>query len=327
MRPLTPVFLISLPRSGSTLLQKMLTASHEVHSVSEPWLLLPQAFILQKEGLRTPYSHNIFSYAIDDFLQQLPDGRADYIAALRQFALSLYDKTIPDDTVRFFLDKTPRYYLIVGFLAELFPEAKFILLYRNPLEVLASILTTWFDNRFLLFNNHVDIHQGPPLMAEAKEILAGRCHSVQYNRLIADPAGELSALCTFLGTPFADHMVHSYGKVKLAGAMGDPTGVKAYAKISSAPLDKWKSVLNNRFRIRYAKQWVTGLGDRTLAAFGTSCDELTSQLDALTDLRHNGNLQDLADHLGCQKKLLFDGEFWPERWRAIRQGRPIIPYR
>ena len=44
------IFLISLPRSGSTLLQKMLTVSPEIYSVAEPWLMLPLAFMLKKEG-------------------------------------------------------------------------------------------------------------------------------------------------------------------------------------------------------------------------------------------------------------------------------------
>ena len=41
MNKATPIFIISLPRSGSTLLQRILTSHESVASASEPWLLLP----------------------------------------------------------------------------------------------------------------------------------------------------------------------------------------------------------------------------------------------------------------------------------------------
>jgi len=59
---------------------------------------------------------------------------------------TLYNRALEVAGKRFFLDKTPRYYFIIPELKNVFPEAKFIILLRNPLAVLSSILNTWFQN-------------------------------------------------------------------------------------------------------------------------------------------------------------------------------------
>src|SRR4029079_12453572 len=42
-----------------------------------------------------------------------------------------------------FVDKTPRYYHILDYLREVFPEARYVWLIRNPLDVAASVKTSW----------------------------------------------------------------------------------------------------------------------------------------------------------------------------------------
>ncbi|MFV1990599.1 MAG: sulfotransferase, partial [Acidimicrobiales bacterium] len=46
-----PAFLLSLPRSGSTLLQRLLGAHSMVATVAEPWLLIPPLYALRDEGV------------------------------------------------------------------------------------------------------------------------------------------------------------------------------------------------------------------------------------------------------------------------------------
>ena len=72
----------------------------------------------------------------------LPDGEDDYWSALRGFALELYAKAAEPDATHF-LDKTPRYHYIAPELFRLFPDAKVVFLWRNPLAVVASIVETW----------------------------------------------------------------------------------------------------------------------------------------------------------------------------------------
>src|SRR5665213_3086127 len=55
--PVRPIFIFSISRSGSTLLQRVLAAHPEVATVSEPWLLLPFVYSMRTEGVIADYVH------------------------------------------------------------------------------------------------------------------------------------------------------------------------------------------------------------------------------------------------------------------------------
>jgi len=72
-----------------------------------------------------------------------PEGEDAYFQAVRQMTLNLYGGVLQNSGKRYFLDKTPRYYYILPELYRTFPEAKYILLLRNPLAILCSIFNTF----------------------------------------------------------------------------------------------------------------------------------------------------------------------------------------
>ena len=126
-----PIFLFSLPRSGSTLLQRLLAGHPDIMTVSEPWLLLPFCYAVKPEGLFSEYNHGWAAKALNEFILGLPNQELDYYKVLNRFALALYGGANKNNAL-YFLDKTPRYYLIIPQIVEIFPEAKFIFLFRNP---------------------------------------------------------------------------------------------------------------------------------------------------------------------------------------------------
>ena len=125
------IFLFSLPRSGSTLLQRILMAHDKINSISEPWLLLPLFYTLRQKECSADYDTQTCDIAMQDFIEKLPNKQNDYFEAIKFFTESLYNK-ISDNKNIYFLDKTPRYYLIIPEIAKTFPNAKFIFLFRNP---------------------------------------------------------------------------------------------------------------------------------------------------------------------------------------------------
>ncbi|MGH3139020.1 MAG: sulfotransferase, partial [Gaiellales bacterium] len=86
-----PVFVFSLPRSGSTLLQRMVATHPEIATASEPWILLPQLYALRETGIVAEYGHRTAARAIADFGDSLPGGRDDYLDEVRRSALALYN--------------------------------------------------------------------------------------------------------------------------------------------------------------------------------------------------------------------------------------------
>ena len=138
------IFLISQPRSGSTLTQKIMGSHSAIYTRSEPWIMLNPLYTLKKDGVFTEYNKSLEYKANQDFIENLPHGgRDNYIQHLHKMYLSLYSEYLKKEKKSVFLDKTPRYYLIINELIEVFPEAKYILLIRNPLAVLGSIINSW----------------------------------------------------------------------------------------------------------------------------------------------------------------------------------------
>ena len=302
---MSPIFLISLPRSGSTLLQKMLSAHTEIHSVSEPWLLLPLAYMHISKGMFTEYDHEWAITAFDDFINLLPNCRKDFNDSTREFVISLYEKSLKGNKYRYFLDKTPRYYLIIPFLAEVFPEAKFIFLFRNPLDVISSILTTWLSNQLRLYRYYPDLFIGPFALAEGFKRYQDRSLAVLYEKLVTSPESEVKRICDYLDLSFDQTLITGYRSVNFDGEYGDNSGVISYHGVSPKSIAKWKNVLNTRYRKRFVKRYIQRLGNPVLHNFGTSVEDLIKEIDSIAMTRP-GDLADFYWHLMSNlKRWLF----------------------
>ena len=96
----TPVFIISLPRAGSTLLQRMLGSHPQIATASEPWILLPLLSVDRPGSAQTDYGFDLSRKALQDFWRLLPNGRAQYVRAVGKLAQSLYDAASPSERQR-----------------------------------------------------------------------------------------------------------------------------------------------------------------------------------------------------------------------------------
>ena len=104
--------------------------------------MLPLFFLyaLRREGIATEYNARLAQRGLREFIGTLPQGHETLLASVRASGMSLYGAALASSGKERFLDKTPRYYLIIPELMETFPEATFLFLVRNPLDVFSSIL-------------------------------------------------------------------------------------------------------------------------------------------------------------------------------------------
>lgn len=212
-----PVFIISPPRSGSTMLYEALARSPSLHSIGGE----SHALIEQIEGLH-PHFQNWSSNRLDRShatapIQQLLRER--FIAALRDAA-----GTPAKGSVRM-LEKTPKNSLRIPFLQAVFPDAQFIYLYRDPRPTLASMIEAWTSGRFRTYPRLPDWTDAPwslllvpgwrdlraldlpeivahqwartttMLLDDLAAVPAARLHGVDYADLVADPASSIAKLC------------------------------------------------------------------------------------------------------------------------------------
>ena len=105
------IFLISQPRSGSTLLQLMLSGSPEIATSAEPWIALHPIYALHDGAIDPQYGANAAKQALLDFLKESGTGIDFYKEQISSLLRALYNQAITHQGKRYFLDKTPRYYI------------------------------------------------------------------------------------------------------------------------------------------------------------------------------------------------------------------------
>jgi len=288
---------------------------NDICSVAEPWLLLPQFYLLKEEGTLSEYSSRTAYEAGQDFINNLPNKKEDYDAALKSFILNLYTKQCRNNE-RYFLDKTPRYYLIIDDIISLFPEAKFVFLFRNPIHAYASAVTTWGNNRFnKVRSTYDDIVLGSKLLSEAYLKYKDKSIAINYEHFVVNFDVELKRVTDYLEIDLNDAILNNFQTQDTKGSLGDPTGVNKYAKISSTSIESWKSVFNSFLRKRYALRLLNKIDHTTLVVQGYDKTQITREIKALkSNYKHNffrDGLDDFNNFLTRKFKLnlLFSKKF------------------
>lgn len=318
---MTPVFIFSLPRAGSTLLQRMLMGHPRVTSASEPWLLLPIAYMLPNEDgeIVGPYDHRLAQKAISDLAQCLPNKEAGYWRAAADFAGSIYSELSGEDAT-YFVDKTPRYYLIIPQIRMMFPEAKFIFLFRNPLAVVASIVETWGGGRFgQFYQNHVDLYSGPKLLMEGCSALGDSAISVHYEDLVSNPEVELSRILDYLKLDEGKMGLQLQPGERLKGRLGDRTGINKYNQVTTQSMDSWVGTYNTHVRRWFTKRYLKTIGDDVLSSMGYSREELLAVLHE-SEGRVTPGVLDAIDLIRVRVYQVLTSD---SSWRALR--KVLIP--
>ncbi|MGH2715883.1 MAG: sulfotransferase family protein [Thermoleophilaceae bacterium] len=272
-----PVFVFSVTRSGSTLVQRILGSYEEIATATEPYLLLPYLYTLRKRGVVSEYTHHFAVEAIEDFCDRLPKGVDDYRSEVRALVLRLYEKAAGEGA-RYFVDKTPAYFFVVDDILRLFPDGKFIFLWRNPLSVLASLIR-FREGLWDPASYPENLFNGLPSLVSAYRRHEERACSVRYEDLVVGDEGPWRRLMSYLEVEFDPASLRRFSDVRLPGRGGDPFGVKQYSSLSTEPLGKWRETLNNPVRKAWCRRYLRWLGRDRLEVMGYDLDELRAQLD------------------------------------------------
>jgi len=215
-----PVFIVSSPRSGSSLLFETLARSPGLWTIGGESHLLIESV----PGLH-PAQHNWDSNRLD-----ATDATPEAVAGLHQrFLEQLRDRNgnpAPGGAVRM-LEKTPKNSLRVPLLAEAFPDARFVYLYRDPRETISSMLDAWKSGRFATYRD-LPGWNGPAwsllltpgwrdlvgaslgeivttqwstatalLLDDLEALDPARWCVTSYDRILDDPQAEMERLCDF----------------------------------------------------------------------------------------------------------------------------------
>jgi hypothetical protein len=269
------IFLISQPRSGSTMLQRILGSHPQIHTVAEPWIMLHPIYAMRSKGIFAEYDSSLAYQALQEFWKELPKGREDYLNGLREMADHLYSRALYGTGKSYFLDKTPRYYLIIEELGELFSEAKFVFLLRNPMAVLSSIMHTWVNSHLLNLHNYKgDLLVAPYCILNGIDRLGDRANVIHYENLVKTPRKEVRDLCKAIDLPFQTQMINYGGKGFPDWSFGDSYEVNVRESPTSANVEKWVSHISNPQIWRLCKEYLSALSSPIVERIGYSYSDV-----------------------------------------------------
>lgn len=278
------LFLISPPRSGSTLLQRMLGSHSQVFTFPEPHLVTPLAFLGYHDLVdKAPFDHINAAEAIKTFVAALPNGEQDYLDALRAYADTMYRRMLDKSGKRYFLDKTPAYALVLRFLTSLYPEARYVVLTRHPLAIMSSYANSFFDGDWHGANEFNPIvNRYVPAIAQLLRNPVKHVLHVRYEQLVREPEHELGRVFNFLDLqdePGAVNYGDRYDSSTPAG-MGDPIAVGKQKRPVESSLNKWVSeLIDDSAKLTLASQIIHRLDEEDVRLWGFDKQQLMAPLE------------------------------------------------
>ncbi|WP_373056914.1 sulfotransferase [Zunongwangia sp. H14] len=259
------IFIISLPRSGSTYLQNLLSNNDVVNTCSEPWILLNFINILKPSLVEATFDNELAIDAFKEYKNNFPE--IDFEESNKQFLLSLYSPLIKN--YDFIIDKTPRYWEIINEIRAFFPESKMIILKRNPLEVAKSIFKTWnASTSEKMLPYYRDLILGPVTISQFEESYSNNKNTyfVNYESLIENQDVQIKELYRWLGIPFNKINLNTQNNNKFKGKYGDPFQNSAEGYHNAKKIAEQKKL--NKVQIRFLKGYAQFLGKDFLQKYG-----------------------------------------------------------
>jgi Sulfotransferase family len=218
-RLIRPIFVVGCPRSGTTLVQCILSASSQAFSLPETHFF---SWVLPAIGARPDSPVGVDR--LDD-VRRAFEMEAELVLPTRFWdelrgraptpALEIFVDVVehfrPAPELRA-IEKTPRHVLHLETIADAFPDAVFIEVVRDPIDVASSLLGVPFESSRSVLSYAQRWTESIYAARAFARARPGRLFSVVYERLTRDPEVAVGELCAFVDLPYEPAMLEEFGR-------------------------------------------------------------------------------------------------------------------
>jgi tetratricopeptide (TPR) repeat protein len=226
-----PIFILGMPRAGSTLIEQILSS----HSMVEGTQELPDIGMI---------SQRIAGKSGDDGIGDYCGGLASLSGADRaRIGAEYVSRTrIHRKTAKpHFIDKMPNNWQNIALIHLILPNAKIIDARRHPLDCCFSNFKQHFARGQSFSYDQADLGQYyldyVQYMQQVDTALPGRVHRLIHENLVDDPAREINALLDYLGLPFEESCLQFWQNER---AVQTPSAEQVRRPINRDGVDQWK---------------------------------------------------------------------------------------
>jgi tetratricopeptide (TPR) repeat protein len=192
-----PIFIVGMPRTGTTLVERILGSHSETTSIGEAMdFPMEMAALARRAHARSgSIDPDLVRASLSMDFAEL--GR-NYLAAIRQIA----------DSARHTIDKLPFNFRYCGLIHKALPNAAILHLTRNPMDTCYAVFKTAFVNQYHfsyrldeLADYYIAYHR---TMDHWHAVIPKVIHDVVYEQLVTDPPGWSRKLLEWCGLPWQD---------------------------------------------------------------------------------------------------------------------------
>jgi tetratricopeptide (TPR) repeat protein len=227
-----PIFVLGMPRAGSTLIEQILSSHSMIEGTSE----LPHmpALARRVDSEREQSGRGIYpEWAADLDAEERLELGEEYLRNAQ-----LHRKTGKP----FFIDKLPNNWINIGLIQLILPKARIIDARRHPLGCCFSNFKQNFarGQAFTYSLDDLGRYYGDyvRLMHHFDEVLPGRIHRVFHEAMVEDSEAEIRAMLDYLGLPFEESCLRFYENDR---AVRTPSAEQVRRPINREGVEQWKA--------------------------------------------------------------------------------------
>jgi len=221
----TPIFIVGLPRTGTTLTERIISSHSQVESADETFFMQMAIRHASGTGGITDINEEIIENASQTDIHNIHQKYMDSVS------YRLTDRPM-------FIDKYPYNFLYLGFIAKAFPDAHIIYLRRNPMDAcFAMFKQSFFKFAYSLEDlGHYYVAQDR-LRTHWQTVLGNRLIEVDYESMVADQEGQTRKILDKLGLEFEQACI-DFEQNPASSASASTLQVRE--KVHSRSIHKWK---------------------------------------------------------------------------------------